>query len=211
MKKPLFILYGVVFGLVALACSGPDDNFTRKNQPGTDPTTDPNVPQCTDVGTGYTGFAGTKLEEKRLNAKIGADRARMKPYSALRSEYQRTLGVTPDSLDSAEASFGKAPDRFAQEPRASAIQLFTAYRVAFDGCLSYVEKVPAYATAPNAASATAECKTMARKFWSRAPTDDELKACTDVAVTDSAPEPDPKRRWAYTCATLLSSSAFLTY
>jgi hypothetical protein len=52
---------------------------------------------------------------------------------------------------------------------------------------------------------------MARKFWSRAPSDDEVKACTDVALTDTASEPDAKRRWAYTCASLLSASGFLTY
>ena len=35
---------------------------------------------------------------------------------------------------------------------------------------------------------------------------DELDACTQVALTDSAAESAPRRRWAYTCASLLSSA-----
>lgn len=170
MKKALLLCIGTLFALAS--CDGPADDFTRKNKAAGDPSTDPSVPQCTEVGQGYVGFAGTKLEDKRANARIGVDRARMKPYSALRKEYQRTIGVTPGSLESAEPTFGQAPERFAVEPRASAIQVFTAYRVAFDGCLTYAETVPAFASAPTADSAGTQCRTMARKFWSRAPSDE---------------------------------------
>lgn len=198
--------------LAVAHCDAEEDNFKRKNKAGPDEN-DPSVPKCTGdlLGKSYVGFANTKLDDKRANGSIGADRVRMKPYSALKGEYERTIGVTPDSLDGSEASFGRAPDRFAQEPRASAIQLFTAYRVGFDGCLQFVEKDPAFSDAPSADSAAAQCKTMARKFWSRAATDDEVNACAQVALTDSSSEPDPKRRWAYTCASLLSASGFLTY
>lgn len=208
MKRALFLLLGL-FGVAS--CDDPTDDAKRRNVTGPDDS-DPSVPKCTDVGATYTGFAGTNLVESRINAKIGTDRGRLKPYSALRGEYERTLGVTPDSLEGAEASFGRPPDRFSQEPRGSAIQLFSAYRVGFDGCLTYVEKNKAtFAGAPTAESAAAQCKAMARKFWSRAATDEELAACTAVALTDTASEPDPQRRWAYTCASLLSSTGFLTY
>jgi hypothetical protein len=203
------IVLGVLFGLAS--CDGPEDDVARRNVNGPDEN-DPKTPQCTEQGIAYKGFADTNLNEGRVNAKIGVDRARMKPYAALRGEYERVLGVTPDSLEGAEASFGRPPDRFAQEPRASAIQLFSAYRVGFDGCLTYVDNNKAtFSAAPNPDTAATQCKAMARKFWSRAATDDEVKACTEVALTDSASEPDPQRRWAYTCASLLSASGFLTY
>ena len=146
-----------------------------------------------------------------MNAKVGADRGRIKPYSALRGEYERTLGLAPASLEGAAASFGRPPERFSSEPGASAIQVFSAYRVAFDGCLDFVEKDVVYAKAPTDGTAKTQCNALTRKFWSRAATEEELKACTDVALVDSVSETEPKRRWAYTCATLLSSAPFLTY
>lgn len=209
MKRTVVILVGVLFGLAS--CDDPEDDLRRRNVAGPDDD-DPNTPKCTDQGATYKGFADTNLVEGRVNAKIGVDRARMKPYSALRGEYERAIGVTPDSLEGAEASFGRPPERFAQEPRASAIQLYTAYRVGFDGCLGYVQKnESSFRAAPTAESAATQCRTMARKFWSRNATEDEVKACTEVALTDSASEPDAQRRWAYTCASLLSASGFLTY
>jgi hypothetical protein len=211
MTKQMIIgLLALVFA--AVACDSSDDDFQRKNQKPGDPNSeDPNVPKCTDVGTSHVGFGGTKLEDKRVNAKIGADHARLKPYSALKGEYERTIGVAPPSLEIAAPSFGNPPARFSSEPRASAIQVYSAFRVAFDGCLTYTETPAEFAAAPNDQSAGAQCTTMARKFWSRAPTKEEVDACKQVALTDSTSEPSPRRRWAYTCATLLSSAGFLTY
>jgi hypothetical protein len=193
--------------LLVTACDQQTNDFQRKNNKVDDPA----APKCTDVGKSYAGFAGTKLEEKRVNAQIGADRARIKPYSALKGEYERTIGVAPASLEAAGTSFGNPPERFASEPRSSAIQLYSAFRVAFDGCLTFTETAAELAAAPTQESASATCTTMARKFWSRAPTADEVQQCTQVALVDSAAEGAPRRRWAYTCATLLSSAGFLTY
>ena len=208
MKRTFAIRLALIVALAS--CSDEEADLKRKNV-APNPEDDPSIPRCTEVGKAYVGFAGTKLEDKRVNAKAGADRARIKPYSALRGEYERTLGVAPGSLEGAAASFGSPPARFSSEPRASAIQVFSAYRVAFDGCLEFVEKDKAYDAAPTESSAKTQCGALARKFWSRAATEDELKACTAVALTDSASEALPKRRWAYTCATLLSSAPFLTY
>ena len=53
--------------LFALAsCDEVPDEFKRKNNPADDPL----APKCTETGKGYVGFAGTKLEEKRVNAVI---------------------------------------------------------------------------------------------------------------------------------------------
>jgi hypothetical protein len=190
------------------ACDGePRDDFKRRNSGIADPL----APKCTDVGVSHLGFGGTKLEDKRANAPMGADRARIKPYSALKGEYERAIGVVPASLQTAGPSFGSPPERFSSEPRASAIQVYTAFRVAFDGCLTYTEKAAELASAPTPETASAQCTAMARKFWSRAPTKEEVEQCTQVAMVDSASEATPRRRWAYTCATLLSSAGFLTY
>lgn len=204
MKTPGFAL---LIPLALSACDAQSDDFKRKNAKADDPS----APKCTDVGVSYTGFAGTKLEDKRVNAVAGADHARLKPYSALRGEYERVIGAAPESLEAAGASFGSPPERFASEPRASAIQVYSAFRVAFDGCLTFTASGAEYASAPTESSATAQCTQMARKFWSRAPSSEEVDACKQVALVDSASEAAPRRRWAYTCATLLSSAGFLTY
>jgi hypothetical protein len=56
-------------------------------------------------------------------------------------------------------------------------------------------------------------------MWSRTPTPAEIDACVKVAVTDSVTETPatgarqttPVRRWAYACASVLTSAGFLTY
>ena len=199
----------VTLCLVVAGCDASDNATKRRNLASDDGGS--NAPACTDFGKGYTGFGGTKLEDKRVNAAIGADRARIKPYTALKAEYERVIGQAPDSLGQAAGSFGSPPARFASEPRAGAIQLYSAFRVAFDGCLTFTATAAEFGAAPTKESATAQCTTMARKFWSRAPTPEEVDQCTQVALNDSSKEADVRRRWAYTCATLLSSAGFLTY
>jgi hypothetical protein len=210
--------FGLIFVLFAAACDGsPDDSGGRRNVPmpggpGTDPNgTTPGAPLCSNVGTQWKGFAGTNLVQARVDGAIGADRARLKPFNTLADEYQRAIGNVPASLANAAASFGDAPERFYAEPRASAISVWSSFRVGFDGCLTFTEAAPEYADAPTDASATATCTTLARKFWSRAATAEEIDACKQVALTDSATEATPRRRWAFTCASLLSSAGFLTY
>lgn len=211
--------FGLIFVLFVAACDGsPDDSGGRHNVPmpgtgpGTDPTgTTPGAPLCTNSGTQWKGFAGTNLVQARVDGAIGSDRARLKPFNALADEYQRSIGNVPASLANAAASFGDAPERFYAEPRASAISVWSSFRVGFDGCLTFTETAAEYADAPTDASATATCTALARKFWSRAATTAELDACKQVALVDSAGEATPRRRWAFTCASLLSSAGFLTY
>lgn len=213
--------FGLTFVLFAAACDGPvDDSFGRHSTPmpgPVEPGTDPNAvtpapPLCSPTtGTQWKGFAGTSLVQQRSDGAIGADRARMKPFDALADEYTRAIGNVPASLANAAASFGAAPERFYMEPQASAISVWSSFRVAFDGCLTFTETAADYAAAPTDASATAMCTALARKFWSRAATSAEVDACKQVALTDSAGEATPRRRWAFTCASLLSSAGFLTY
>jgi hypothetical protein len=225
----------VLFGFFAcaslLGCGGPNDSL---NGPGGGPGTssgDPGGggsnggtsggssgassgggPLCTTTGKSYVGFAGTKLEADRVAAPAGSERLRLKPYSALVGEYPRVLGApAPGLLDQAGQTFGEAPDRWTIEPHASAVSVYTAYRIAFQGCLTYTQTSPDYAAAPTAATAQTACTAMTRAFWSRAANPDELSACVEMATTGSASEADPRRRWAYGCTSVLSAAGFLTY
>src|SRR5688572_20524607 len=49
-------------------------------------------------GASYTGFGGTQLEIGRIENEIGVDRARVKPYTSLQTEFPRVLTNTPALL-----------------------------------------------------------------------------------------------------------------
>lgn len=159
----------------------------------------------------YQNFDHQSLTSGRTVTRLGNDRARMKPFSALQTEYLRVLGNTPASLAGSGATFGQVPKMWFAEPEANAVALQTAYNIAFDGCLTYTGSDAAYAAAPDATSAQTQCSAMARKFWSKTPAPQEIQACADMAVTGSAAEADPRRRWAYACASVLTSAGFLSY
>ena len=172
---------------------------------------DPTDPAVCAKGKEYLGFGDKNLIADRRVVKLGVDRGRIKPFSALRTEYTRVLGAEPASLAASAATFGEAQARWYEEPEANAVALQTAYAVAFDGCLSYIGTDPAMAVAPDAATAGAQCAAMARKFWSKTPSPDEIEACVDVATRASATDATPQRRWAYACASVLTAAGFMTY
>lgn len=219
----LTILFYLGLGALLIAACGDDpENLTgRRNNPGNDPNDpnaqgDPNAPTdptdpalCTSKE--YAGFDNIPLHSTRVVAKLGVDRGRVKPFSALQTEYARVLGAAPASLQGAGPTFGQVPARWYDEPQANAVALQTAYGIAFDGCLTYTQTAPEFAAAPDAASAATQCAAMARKFWSKTPAPQEVQACVDVATTGTATEPQPRRKWAYACASVLSSAGFLTY
>jgi hypothetical protein len=201
--------------VLAAACADVDlDPAARRpREPGTD---DPAVtaPPSTcpsEAGRTYTGFGKTNLTRTREQMPAVNDRARLKPYDALAGELARVLGSTPASLAAAASALDVPQPRWYSEPTANAGSVYTAYSVAFDGCLTKTATDGAYAAAPTPESAATECAAMARKFWSRAPTADELKACVELATVGTASEGLPRRRWAYTCAALITSAGFLTY
>ena len=132
-------------------------------------------------------------------------------FSALQTEYARVLGAAPASLQGAGPTFGQVPARWYEEPEANAVALQTAYSIAFDGCLTFTATAPEFAAAPDASSAPVQCAALARRFWSKTPAPQEIQSCVDVAVTAAASEPNARRKWAYACASVLSSAGFLTY
>lgn len=178
------------------------------------------VEACKAKQRSYVGLGGEKLEAGRFETPAGFDHARVKPYAVLASELQRTIGYVPPALAEAKDVFGEAPARWYEEPELGSIALFQAYRLAFDGCTAYTADDARFAADPTRATAETECRSMQRSFWSRAPSPEELESCVTVALSSSqeiAPgagsptQVGPRRRWAYACASVLSSSRFLTY
>ena len=198
--------------VVAPVGSGPAPPAPTSPPPDGSDAMPPSGPTtCLSVQKSYLGFGAVKLEAGRVDEAVGLNRRRVKPYSALVGEYARVLGESPQLLSSAGATLGQSVDRFATEPTASASSIFMSYRIAFEGCLTYAESDAKYADAPTSSSAATECAAMTRKFWSRTATSDEIATCTTVATADTTAETDPRRRWAYTCAAVLSAADFLTY
>lgn len=172
--------------------------------------TDPNAPGNCKEGTPHPGFANNDFVSDRKPGAIGADRRRVKPYSAIRTEMQRALGQVPASLATNAAAFGDTPARWFAEPTAGAVSLFTTYGIAFTGCYDTMAGAT-YGAAPTTQTAGEECAKMQRKFWQRTPSADETKACVDLAVTELASEATPRRRWAHVCASILTAAGFTTY
>jgi hypothetical protein len=207
--------------ILSLGCSdggdlGIPDDGTGPGADGlppgsTDPAAVPPTPICPSMGVSYVGLGGRKLTAGRIEVVAGGNRDRIKPFGVLGTEFQRVASTTPTLLAANAATFGAPPARWYQEPTVSAVSLFTSYRVAFEGCLELTKTAPEYAAAPTDVTAAAQCTTLARKFWSRTPTPEEITACTTVATVDTAGETDVRRRWAYVCAPLLSSAPFLAY
>ena len=68
-----------------------------------------------------------------------------------------------------------------------------------------------YAALPTVGTATAECAAWARKFWGRTAMGPEIEACANVIGQLSSKETQLRRRWAHGCASVLTSSDFLTF
>jgi len=200
----------------------PTQNPDPGSGPGPGPGPAPVV--CSEsMGRTYKGFGNTVLTVGRVDVALGTDNGRVKPFAALNGyaaagglaaatgDYQRVLGNNPALLAQSAATFGADSPRWLVEPQSSAVALYTAYRVAFQGCLTMTATPANYAAAPTAATAPTECGAMARRFWSKTPSADEIAACVKTATVDTAAEADPRRKWAYTCASVMTSAGFLTY
>ena len=221
LSSHLTIAFSILAGLL-VACGEDGTQLRGHNTPGSG---DPNAPPgggddpgatppgdpalCTSKT--YLGFDSKVLSGDRVVANIGVDRLRLKPFGVLQTEYPRVLGNTPASLAGTQATFGNAPQRWYDEPESNAVALETAYDIAFDGCLTYVATDTMFAAAPSDASAKTACAAMARKFWSKTPSPDEIQACADVAVNSAAAEPQTARKWAYACASVMTSAGFMSY
>ena len=169
--------------------------------------------QCTvkPQGRAYLGFDGVDLGGARVNENVGVNRARVKPYVVMASEYQRVLGLVPPSLAGAAGSFDDPPARWFTEASHSGVSLAAIFDLSFEGCEAFTKDAADYAAMPDATSAVAVCTSLMKKAWNRSPSPDEIGACVTFGTTKLNAEPSARRRWAYVCASVLSSSNFLTF
>ncbi len=225
--RQLFAL--LPLSLVLLAACAEEDGNTLSGQPGygDNPGADASAPgsdvapqTCSGLQITYTGFGGESLVAGRVETEVNLDRRRMKPFIGLAEDYKRVLGVSPSLIAESGPTFGDPPARWYSEPQPGAVNLYQAYRIAFEGCVEYTSKDEKYAAAPDATTAATECSAFARKFWSRTASQEETDACAKLATTDSLKEnptgagvvdTTPRRRWAYACAAVLSADGFLMY
>jgi len=224
----LSLITNTLVGILVLstaACGDDPDSLTgrRSGAAGADGTAnganpnDPNAApgalECTakPEGRSYLLFDGSKLESTRVNENVGVNRARLKPFSVMQGEYQRVLGLVPASLADAAGSFADAPARWFSETEHSGVSLSAVFDISFDGCQEYTKTAADYAAAPTTDTATTVCTALMRKAWNKTPAPEEIASCTTLATTKLGAEPDARRRWAYVCASVLSSSQFLTF
>lgn len=220
------ILASTFVALFLAACAAESDDLTggrdRNNNPGGEnpggdnpgdnPGTtpgDPTQPGNCKEGLPHTGFAGNNFVADRKAGGIGADRRRIKPYSAMAQEFQRAVGTVPGALAANAAAFGQVPNRWYAEPSAGAVSLITTYNLAFTGCYDTMAGAE-YQEMPTAATAVATCAKLQRKIWQRTATPDEQKTCSDF-VQGLTTETVARRRWAHACASITTSTGFTTY
>ncbi|MBX3226029.1 MAG: hypothetical protein KIT84_29360 [Labilithrix sp.] len=188
---------------------GDDDDDTHVISPTGEATDDPGAPGSCKEGAPHPGFASFDFVSDRKPGAIGDNRGRVKPFSMMNGELQRTLGVVPATLAESAGAFGETPARWYGEPQAGAVSLFTTYNVAFTGCYDSMTG-PEFAAAPNETTAAEQCAKLQRKAWQRAPSPDEIKGCADLVMSLTT-ENVARRRWAHGCAAVMTSAGFTTY
>jgi hypothetical protein len=168
-------------------------------------------PVTCDQARTYVGFGGDALEADRPMIAAGSDRVRLKPYGALAAEYARALGLGAFNTATFAATFGKPPARWYQEPAASANTIYAAFALAYDACSQFTATAATYTAPPDTTNATTVCRDLAMRAWHREATDAEAAACAGYAIDKTDPAATAPKRWAYTCAAVLSASGFLAY
>jgi hypothetical protein len=169
----------------------------------------------------------------RKDVAAGYERARIKPFQAMKGDLERVLGgpaplargafgeeqANPDPFENhyndKPAGGGKTKptdvNTWFSEPRSGALEVYSIVEAAFPACAAYAEKNGALSAAPTAESAPAQCAAMARAFWSRTASPVEIEPCVRAATTGAESEPDPKKKWAWGCTTLVVSANFVSY
>lgn len=191
----------------------PAEKKEKDEDESSSPEGDPLALTCSaSGGKTYKGFGDKDLSAGREDdvTPLG-DRARIKPFSALSGEFNRVLQVIPGSLTANAATFGDPGERWFSEAAVNGVSLFTTYRAAYEAALRYAATNPMLAAAPTEGDAASICSSIAALAWNRTPTGDEVEACKKIAVTETVNEPDPKARWAYAIASLLTATGFISY
>ncbi|MBK7861790.1 MAG: hypothetical protein IPJ65_24875 [Archangiaceae bacterium] len=169
----------------------------------------------------YPSLDGHLLDRDRSDLVPGSDRLRVKPYSALLNDFTRALGSQPASIRGQVATFDAynpaaygampplAQPRWLEEQELAAISLYRVFIAAYQACVTLTASGTQYAAAPTAATATTECRSWQRRFWSATPGAAETTACASFAVSAENDGATPQLKWAATCATAATSMGFL--
>lgn len=179
-----------------------DDDATKDAATGTDSAAVQVM--CVTGGRPHIGLGGVDVAAANQGP-AGGDRARVKPFTALVTEYQRVLGSQPASVSAAGSTFGIPQERWFLEPIASGVYVSKAFDVAFEGCAQLVAGDAKLEVSPSKENAHDVCTEWTRRFWSREATPEQLDACV-AAATEGGDRP-----WAYACASVLTSTGFLTF
>lgn len=206
-----FILIAMVGACVGEAPSDTAGDDTAGDEAADDSGDDDDGMQSCSTARTYAGFDGAPLEAGRAVLVAGSDRLRTKPYAALAEEYDRALGLDGTTTREYAATFGQAPDRWFTEPLPSASTLYASFALAYRACTQHTGGTAGYDQAPTPSSADAICRARAKAAWGRDATDVEAAACVDFAVATTTATDPPAKRWAYTCAAVLTAADFLTY
>jgi hypothetical protein len=127
------------------------------------------------------------------------------------TEYARMLTTAPTYIQNQGQTFNVPPARWAEEQEMSAVSMYQAFQASFQGCLTYTGAAAQYGAIPTAATAATECANFQKKFWARIPTAAETTACVNFATSAVNNDANARRRWAYTCASVLTSTGFLAH
>jgi hypothetical protein len=157
----------------------------------------------------YAGFGGRSLDGDRLDQMVGKNRLRVKPYPMLVTDYGRVLGTTPAFIQNKGQTFNQPGPRWADEQELSAVSLYQAFQASFQGCLTFTSTGAQFSANPTTATANTQCAALQKRFWSRVPTAAETASCVGFATSAVNNDTNPRRRWAYACAAVLTSTGFL--
>ena len=109
-KRITFTISMTAASLQLLACGADDGDPLRgrgesRGAGGEPPAATGEQPAAGDPalckGREYVGYGSSKLTDRRVVAKLGVNRGRVKPFGALKTEFERVLGNKPASLATA--------------------------------------------------------------------------------------------------------------
>lgn len=157
----------------------------------------------------HAGFGGRTLDSVFQGYEKAPDTHRLKPYLMFGDEYKLYFGGAPDSWARKKSTLTIEADRWFEETQANAVSLVTLQGIHFEVGLRYAKENGL--GKPDRTQAETECAKFQAMVWEMEPTQEQVKACADYIVNDTAKEGNAQRRWAYGFAAVLTAAGFLSY
>lgn len=186
----------------------------------------------------FRGLDGTTLEAGRVDAAVELDRRHTRTWERV-EEWVQDMNDKLGYWLASDGLFWEAavPVRrrggagfWYNDAPLGAIELYSQFRLSFLMCSRLLSAPPDsmqraafvlspedgspiadFMVAPTAASAPVRCERLMRRFWRMIPSADQVAACARFAVDETAElATSPVERWAYVCASLLTSAGATT-